>query len=118
MSIKIILTILLSTVICGFVSFISWLLIGNSNEIKYLSDFFFLSGVIFFVIGMIVALFATSRWHYYRHLKKKWNGKEQGNEFDNGAQKRKSQALFGAAIALSGIIGFAVSGYIAVKFGY
>ena len=115
---KTILFFLISTVICGFGTLAFWYLSGNANDLRYLSDYFFLSGAAFFVAGMAIALFATSRWHYYRHLKKKWQGKESDEAFDKGEKERKKKMLRGTAIALSGLIGFAVSGYIAIKIGY
>ena len=112
---------LISTAICGFGATAFWYLSGMANDsrpndILYLSDCFFLSGVSFFVVGMAIALFATSRGHYYRHLKNKWKNKiESDEEFEKSGKERKKKMWLGIAIALSGIVGFAVSGYIAMK---
>ena len=90
----------------------------NSN-MTFLSDCFFLFGALFFIVGMIIALFSTSCWHYYRHLKDKWKGKVEGDAaFDEKAKGRRKLMRVGIVIALIGIIAFAVSGFIAVNIGF
>lgn len=67
---------------------------------------------------MIIALFATSRLHYYIHLKRKWQGKEKDDDYDKAEIKRRKKIWRGAAIAVTGVVAFALSGYIAAKIGY
>jgi hypothetical protein len=96
-----------------------WLVGKNKNDIHYLLDCFSLFGILFFIVGMIIALMATSRRHYYRHLKDKWKGKvESDRAFENGAKKRKNQMWSGIFVALTGIIVFTASGFIGYKIGY
>jgi len=68
---------------------------------------------------MVMALFATSRWHYYRHLRDKWKGKiKDDSTFEKDEKRRKEQMWFGIAITFSGIFAFSLSGYFAVKIGF
>jgi hypothetical protein len=109
----------ISLLICFSGAVFFWFVGPDSHDIRYLSDYFFLSGVLFFVIGMIIALLATSRWHYYRHLKEKWKGKKENDDnFEKGAKKRKNQMRLGIFIALTGMTAFAISGLMSVKIGY
>jgi len=108
----------ISLLICVLAPTAFWYFEPNFNDVRLLSDYFFLSGVIFFVTGMAMALFVTSRLHYYRHLKKKWQGKEKDDAFDKAQIERRKKMWRGIVIAITGIIGFAVSGCIAAKIGY
>jgi len=108
-----------SFTVCTAGTFLFWLVSGHSNDVSYLSDYFFLSGMLFLLAGMIIALAATSRRHYYRHIKDKSKGKAEPDDvFEKKAQKRKNQMWFGIFIALTGIIAIAASGYIAKKIGF
>ncbi|MDR0303638.1 MAG: hypothetical protein LBH98_02555 [Chitinispirillales bacterium] len=108
-----------SLIICVFGTILLWLTCGNSNDLRDLSDYFFLSGVLFLLIGMIIALAATSRRHYYRHVKDKLKGKvETDSAFEKKAKERKNRMWIGIFIALTGIVAVAASGYIAARIGY
>jgi len=86
------------------------------NDIRYFIDYLFLSGIAVFIIGMIIALAATSRWHYYRHLKSKFKGEVENDAgFEEKEKKRKVQKWIGAAIAFGGALAFAFSGYLAIQ---
>lgn len=103
---------LVSFSICAFAALLFWYINEDASHPRYfdyLSDYFFISGVAFWVVGMAIALFMTSRLHYYRHLKKKWQGKEDDETFDKGETERKRKMCRGIAIALSGLAGFIVS---------
>jgi hypothetical protein len=68
---------------------------------------------------MLITLFSTSRWHYYRHIRDKMKGKVQDDlTFQKDEKKRKEQTRFGILITISGIISFALSGYFAFKNGF
>jgi hypothetical protein len=119
MTIKNLRFLALSLTICVSGTVLFWVISGNSTDMCYLSDYFFLSGTAFLLAGMIIALAATSRHHYYRHLKEKWKGKTENDDaFEKGAKKRNDQMWFGIFIALTGIIAVTTSGIINVKIGY
>jgi len=109
---------LISTAVCVLGTVAFWHISGNSDDLRYLSDYFFLSGVAFFILGMIMALYATSRWHYYRHLKKKWQEKENEIDFDDGEKRRRKLMWRGIAVVLSGFVGLAIGLHIAIEIGY
>ena len=90
-----------------------------SIDLRFWLDCSSLFGISLFIVGMIIALFATSRWHYYFHLKDKWKGKTETDEpFDKGTNKRKKQMWFGICVASAGMIVFLTSGFIGYKIGY
>jgi hypothetical protein len=109
----------LSLVICSIGTSLFWLVSGHFRDVSFLSDYFFLLFMLFLLIGMIIALAATSQRHYYRHIKDKSKGKAEPDDiFEKKAQKRKEQMWFGICVALTGAIAVAASGYIAAKVGF
>jgi len=108
-----------SFVVCAGGTVLFWIAGVHSDDIRYLSDYFFLSGMLFLLAGTITALAATSQRHYYRHIKDKSKGKAESDDvFEKKAHKRKNQMWFGVFIALTGILAVAASGYIAAKAGF
>ncbi|MCL2844283.1 MAG: hypothetical protein FWE23_02380 [Chitinivibrionia bacterium] len=121
---KYLLVFLISSTLAILTPFAFWLLArikDMGSFIDYLtktgfSDYLVMSGASFFVIGMIISLAATSRWHYYRHLRSKFKGEIQDDtEFEAKEKKRKVQMWYGIMITISGIIVFALSGYLALR---
>jgi len=109
----------LSFVFCAGATFLFWVISGHADDISYLSDYFFLSGMLFLLVGMITALAATSRRHYYRHIRDKSKGKAEPEEvFEKKAQKRKNQMWFGIFVALTGGTAIAASAIIGAKIGF
>jgi len=108
-----------SFVICAGGTTLFWAVGGHADDIRYLSDYFFLSGMLFLLAGTITALAATSRRHYYRHIKDKSKGKAEPDDvFEKKAQRRKYQMWFGIFIALTGGIAISVSAIIGAKIGF
>ena len=107
-----------STPLCILLSFVFWIFGANSKDIRYLGDGLFMAGASFFVIGMIITLFTTSRWHYYRHIRDKMKGKIKDDApFEKDEKKRGEQMRFGIVITVSGVIAFVLSGYLSIKYG-
>jgi hypothetical protein len=116
---KYFLTFFISLTVCVLGPLAFWRLTPNSKDVTYLLDYLFLSGALFFVSGMITALFATSRLHYYLHLKDKWKGKVQDDSsFQKDEKKRRDQMWLGIVIAFSGFATVVVSGYFALRTEY
>lgn len=111
---QIITTVIVSFALCLGAAIIPWYM-GDIHSTVQLSDHFFLSGILCTLIGMIMALVATSRRHYYKHIQNTLRGKvENDTQFNTDETKRKKHLHVGCAIAIVGIIVFLLSGVLAL----
>lgn len=73
-------------------------------------DTIFTYSVLVLVIGLIIHLANTSRRHYYRHVQNQQKGLSLGDEaFHNDEHQRTRFAHTGKKIALTGVVGVAIS---------
>jgi len=115
---KYLLAFIISAALSILIPLAFWLLGARFEDIRTFIDYLTMAGASFFLIGMITSLAATSRWHYYRHIRKKAKGEVSDDEkFEKDEKKRKVQMWYGIMITVSGVIAFALSGYLAFKIG-